>query len=266
MGEFPTSVQDVLDRLGPTDVLDIFVIAVLIYAVFLFFRGTAAIALLRGAAMLLLGAVILAQALNLEVLDFLIRNSLFAIIIAIPIVFQPEIRRALERVGRTGIGVWAKPGHDVLVDTVTLTAMELSKLRHGALIVFERETGLQRFVETGVPVDATPSVELLEGIFYPNSPLHDGAVIVRENRIVAAACMLPSSETRLPGEMGMRHLAALGITEETDAISLVVSEETGTVALVADGRIYARLDEPRLRNLLGRLLVPATRNGAGDDL
>jgi len=262
MGDLRNEVQDVLDRLGPTDALDIFVIALIIYGVFLFFRGTAAITLLRGVAILLLGAVILAQALDLEVLDFLIRNSLFGIIIAIPIVFQPEIRRALERVGRTGLPQWSRAGNEGLVDTVTLTALELAKLKRGALIVFERETGLQRHVETGVALDATPSVELLEGIFYPNSPLHDGAVIVRENRVVAAGCTLPVSETRLPGEMGMRHLAALGVTEETDAVSLVVSEETGTVALAEDGRMYSRLDEARLRNLLTRLLVPSGRNGA----
>ena len=261
MGNFRNEVEDVLDRLTATDTIDIFVIALIIYAVFLFFRGTAAIAVLRGAAIVLLGAVILAQALNLEVLDFLLRNSLTGIIIAIPIVFQPEIRRALERVGRTGIRGWARSGVDGLVDTVTVTALELGKLRHGALIVLERETGLQRYIETGVPLDATPSVELLEGIFFPNSPLHDGAVIVRENRIVAAGCTLPVSQTRLPGEMGMRHLAGLGVTEETDAVSVVVSEETGTVAIAADGQVYARLDEARLRNLLTRLLVPPGRNG-----
>jgi diadenylate cyclase len=265
MGDFSNQLNDALDRLGPTDVLDIFVIALIIYSVFLFFRGTAAIALLRGAAILLLGAVILAQALNLEVLDFLIRNSLFGIIIAIPIVFQPEIRRALERVGRTGLRPWARTGYDGLVDTVALTAMELAKERRGALIVFERETGLQRYVETGIPVDAMPTVELLEGIFFPNSPLHDGAVIVRENRIVAAACTLPMSEARLPGEMGMRHLAGLGVTEETDAVSLVVSEEAGTVAVAADGRVYARLDETRLRSLLTRLLDPTSpTNGTAE--
>ena len=257
MGRLRDELQDILDRVDPIDGLDVFLIAFLIYGAFLLLRGTAAIALLRGAAIILVGAVILAQALELEVLDFTIRNSLTGLIIAVPIIFQPEIRRALERVGRTGVRMWGRPSQDGLVDTVTISVMELAKQRHGALIVFERETGLQSYIETGVALDATPSVELLEGIFYPNAPLHDGAVILRENRVVAAGCTLPVSETRLPGEMGLRHRAGLGVTEGTDAVSLMVSEETGMVAIAADGRLHSRLDETRLRVLLQRLLDPS---------
>jgi diadenylate cyclase len=249
-----TRIQDVLDRLSPIDVLDIFLIAVLIYGVFMLLRGTAAIALLRGAAIILIVIAILAQALNLTVLDFVIRNSLTGLIIAIPIIFQPEIRRALERVGRTGFRGWTKSPYEQLIDTVGRTAVELASRRHGALLVFERETGLQSFVDSGVPIDAVPTVELLEGIFYPNAPLHDGAVIMRESRVVAAGCTLPLSETRLSGEMGLRHRAGLGVTEGTDAVSLMVSEETGAIAVAADGRMYPRLDDARLRGLLTRLL------------
>ena len=250
----PNEIQDVLDRLGPIDVLDIFLIALLIYGVFMLLRGTAAIALLRGAAIILIVISILAQALNLEVLDFVIRNSLTGLIIAVPIVFQPEIRRALERVGRTGFRGWTRSPYEQLIDTVGRSALELASRKHGALMVFERETGLQSYVDTGVPLDAVPSVELLEGIFFPSAPLHDGAVILRENRVVAAGCTLPLSETRLSGEMGLRHRAGLGVTEGTDAVSLMVSEETGTIAVAADGRLYPRLDEARLRGLLTRLL------------
>lgn len=263
MDQFRGEVQDILDRVGPIDALDIFLIAFVIYWAFLLFRGTAAIALLRGAAIILVGAVILAQVLHLEVLDFAIRNSLAGLIIAVPIIFHPEIRRALERVGRTGFRVWTRPSYSGLIDTVSTTAMELGRQRHGALIVLERETGLQNYIETGIAVDATPSVELLEGIFYPNGPLHDGAVILRESRLVAAGCTMPLSETRLPGEMGLRHRAGLGVTEGTDAVSLMVSEETGTVAVAADGRLYSRLDETRLRGLLARLLDSTAR---GDDV
>ncbi len=254
MGGFRDELQDILDRVDPIDGLDVVLIAFLIYGAFLLLRGTAAISLLRGAAIILVGAVILAQALDLEVLDFTIRNSLTGLIIAVPIIFQPEIRRALERIGRTGVRMWARPSQDGLVETVTMSAMELAKQRHGALIVFERETGLQSYIETGIAVDATPSAELLEGIFYPNAPMHDGAVILRENRLVAAGCTLPLSETRLPGEMGLRHRAGLGVTEGTDAVSLMVSEETGMVAIAADGRLHSRLDETGLRSLLQRLL------------
>ena len=264
MGGFRDELQDILDRVDPIDGLDVVLIAFLIYGAFLLLRGTAAIALLRGAAIILVGAVILAQALDLEVLEFTIRNSLTGLIIAVPIIFQPEIRRALERIGRTGVRMWARPSQDGLVDTVTMSAMELAKQRHGALIVFERETGLQSYIETGIAVDATPSAELLEGIFYPNAPMHDGAVILRDNRLVAAGCTLPVSETRLPGEMGLRHRAGLGVTEGTDAVSVMVSEETGMVAIAADGRLHSRLDGTGLRSLLRRLLGPSAAVDEGD--
>jgi diadenylate cyclase len=254
MDRIQDELEQILDRFGAADAIDILLIAFIVYWIFLLFRGTAAIALLRGAVIVLIGVVILARALNLEVLDFLIRNSLTGLIIAVPIIFQPEIRRALERVGRTGFRVWTRPALNGVVDLVTDTALDLAGLKHGALIVFERETGLQDFCETGVAIDAAPSQELLEGIFFPNSPLHDGAVILRDDRVVAAGCTLPLSETRLSGEMGLRHRAGLGITEGTDAVALMVSEETGTIAVAADGRMYSRLDDFRLRGLLNRLL------------
>jgi diadenylate cyclase len=255
-------VQDVLNRVDPIDVLDVALIALLIYGAFLLLKGTAAIALLRGAAIILVAIVLVAQVLNLEVLDFVIRNSLTGLIIAVPIIFQPEIRRALERVGRTGL--WTRPAYEDVIDIVSKAAGDLASRRHGALIVFERETGLQSHVDSGVAIDAVPTSELLEGIFFPNAPLHDGAVIMREDRVLAAGCTLPLSETRLSGEMGLRHRAGLGVTEGTDAVSLVVSEESGSIAVAADGRMYAHLDEARLRGLLTRLLdsgVAQSRNG-----
>jgi diadenylate cyclase len=254
MDDFRDELKDILDRLDPVDFLDIFLIAFAIYWVFLLLRGTAAMTVLRGAALILIAAVVLAQALDLQVLDFVIRNSFIGLLIGIPIIFQPEIRRALERVGRTGLRVWARPAETSLIDTVTGVAMELGRQRHGALIVLERDTGLQAYVDSGVRVDANPSAELIEGIFFPNSPLHDGAMIMRDNRVIAAGCTLPLSDNRLPGEMGMRHQAGLGVTEGTDAVAVVVSEETGMIAVAADGRLYARLDETRLRSLLTRLI------------
>ena len=236
MGDARNEIRDILDRVDSIDVLDILLIALIIYGVFLLLRGTPAMALLRGGGVILVVIVLLARSLNLEVLDFLIRNSLTGLIIAVPIIFQPEIRRALERIGRTGLRGWAHAGFSDLVDTVVSSAMDLAVQRHGALIVFERETGLQAYVESGVGMDAEPSRELLGGIFYPNSPLS--------------------------GEMGLRHRAGLGVTEGTDAVSLMVSEESGMVAVAADGRLYSRLDETRLRGLLERLLDVATRDSA----
>ncbi len=262
MDQITNEIQDILDRVDGIDVLDVLLIALIIYGAFLLLRGTPAIALLRGGGVILVVIILLARSLDLEVLDALIRNSLTGLIIAIPIIFQPEIRRALERVGRTGLRGWQQPGFNEFLDSVAASAVELAGQRHGALIVFERETGLQGFVESGVGVDAELSKELLGGIFYPNSPLHDGAVIMRENRIVAAGCTLPLSETRLSGEMGLRHRAGLGVTEGTDAVALIVSEETGQVAVAADGRLRSRLDKARLRGLLERLLGAETADEA----
>lgn len=264
MGQLQDDVQDILDRLDPTAGLDILLIAVIIYLGFILLQGTPAITLLRGAAIILVGAVILAQVLDLEVLNFAIRNSLTGLIIAVPIIFQPEIRRALERVGRTGFHVWARPNLEGPIETVSSAVMQLARQRHGALIVFERETGLQVHIESGVAVDAKLSPELLSGIFYPNAPLHDGAVILRENRLIAASCTLPVSETRLPSEMGLRHRAGLGVTEGTDAIAVIASEETGLVSVAADGRLHDHLDDAALRGLLVRLLSPNTNAGGSD--
>lgn len=244
-----------------TSALDVLLISLLFFWVLLLLRGTTAMAVMRGVFILLTGAVILGQLFDLRVLNFLIRNSFTGLLIAIPIIFQPEIRRALERVGRTGARAFGatlqNPG---TIDAVAEAAAEMAKRRNGALIVMERETGLQDYVDTGIPLDAVPSPELIENIFFPNSPMHDGALVIRGSRVVAASVTLPLSDDALPGELGTRHRAALGITERTDAVAVVVSEETGGISVAAEGRLHTRLDEARLRALLDRLLTE--RNGA----
>jgi diadenylate cyclase len=256
MAEFGDAVRDTLGRLDALAVLDIVIIAFVFYWALLLFRGTTAMTLLRGAAIILIAAFLLGRVLDLRVLNFVLRNSLTGVIIAIPIIFQPEIRRALERVGRTGFRVWpGRTSYEGVVDAVSETALYLARQQHGAIMVLERETGLQEYIDTGVRLDAATSAELLEDLFYPNSPLHDGAVILRAERVVAASCTLPLSENRLPPEMSTRHRAGLGITERSDAVSVVVSEETGQISLAADGRMYTRLDEGRLRGLLYRLMA-----------
>ncbi|HXK34038.1 MAG TPA: diadenylate cyclase CdaA [Dehalococcoidia bacterium] len=243
-----------------TSAIDVLLISLLFFWVLLLLRGTTAMAVMRGVFILLTGAVILGQLFDLRVLNFLIRNSFTGLLIAIPIIFQPEIRRALERVGRTGARAFGatlqNPG---TIDAVAEAAAEMAKRRNGALIVMERETGLQDYVDTGIPLDAVPSPELIENIFFPNAPMHDGALVIRGSRVVAASVTLPLSEDALPGELGTRHRAALGITERTDAVSVVVSEETGGISVAAEGRLHTRLDEARLRALLDRLLTE--RNG-----
>jgi len=251
------ALRDALSRFEPASVLDILAIAVLIYLALVLLRGTVAITLLRGVVILIVAVLILAQVLELTVLQFVLRNALPAVLIALAIVFQPELRRFLERLGRTGLWLRA-PRHtyDQTVDLVAQTAMELAQRRHGALIVLERETGLEDYAETGVKLDALVSRELLMGIFYPNSPLHDGATIVRGNRVVAAGCTLPLSQ-RLEGEGGgLRHRAALGLAETTDAVCVVVSEEAGQVSVAANGRILWGLDERQLRAVLRSILAP----------
>lgn len=246
-----------LESFGAASVIDILSIAGLIYLALLLLKGTTGMSLIRGIIIVIIGAVILSQVLELTVLDWLLRNSFPALLIAIPIVFQSEIRRFLERVGRTGRWPW--PGralYEGVVDCIADCAVTLSDKRHGAIIVVERETGLEDYIDTGIKVDAVCSPKLLLSIFYPNSALHDGAVIVRDDRVVAAGATLPLSE-RLDIFHGTRHRAALGITERTDAVAVVVSEETGEMSVAANGRIISSLDGPRLRAILRSLLLPS---------
>jgi diadenylate cyclase len=259
------SITDTLSRVDAGSAVDILLIALLFYWVLLLLRGTTAMTLLRGFAFLLIAAVVLARIFDLKVLGFIIRNSFIGVLISIPIIFQPEIRRALERLGRTGLRAWLRrPRYQEAIDAVSRAALTMAERRHGALIVLERDTGLEDYIDTGVRVDAAPSPELLEGIFFPNSPLHDGAVIVREDRVVAAACTLPLSNNFWGAQLGTRHRAAIGITEGTDAVSVVVSEETGEISVASNGRLVPRLDEARLRATLGSLVgQPALAASSG---
>jgi uncharacterized protein (TIGR00159 family) len=261
MGDLIDSFQQSLEQFDAVAALDIAIIALLFFWVLVLLRGTTAMTVMRGAFILLIAAFLLGRIFDLRVLNFVLRNSLTGLLIALPIIFQPELRRALERVGRTGSRAFgATIQHPGTLDAINDAAADMARRRIGALMVLERETGLQDFIESGIPVDAIPSPELLEGIFFPNSPLHDGAVIVRGNRVVAAGVTLPLSDNTLPGELGTRHRAGLGITERTDAISVVVSEETGTISVAADGRMHTRLDGERLRALLERLVL-SRQNG-----
>jgi len=265
--------EDVLDnisrnlsRFDARAAVDVLLIAAVIYWVLLLLRGTTAMSVLRGIAFVFIGVFVFARVFDLRVLKYLLSRSFVAILIAIPIIFQPELRRGLERLGRTRRAWLGRPNYDAVIDAVTAAACNLARERHGALMVLERETGLEDYIDTGIRVDAAPSVELLQGIFFPNSPLHDGAVILRENRVVAAACTLPLAEERPRGMTGTRHLAALGISERTDAVSVVVSEETGQVSVASNGRISQRLDEARLRATLQSILgSPFARRSDGED-
>lgn len=259
--------REILDQFGPRSVLDIALIAGLIFATLRLLSGTRAMTQLRGALTLFLVAVLLGQAFDLRVVNFLVEQSLTALLVGVAIVFQPEIRRGLDRLGRTGLrGLVARPGTDDVVGAIARAAARMSGERHGGLMVIERETGLQDVIETGIAVDARITPELLSGIFYPNSPLHDMAVVLRGDRVVAAGCQLPLTQD-LPADgrkLGTRHRAALGITEYTDAVAVVVSEETGTISVAVAGQLTRVADERRLLAVMGWILA-RSRGGADRD-
>ncbi len=251
----------ILSRFNWQSALDIALVASIFYAVLRLFRRTQAVSLLRGVLLVLLIITILTSVLTLTAFEWLVRNSLPAILVSLPVIFQPELRQALERMGRSSVlfrwGGNRESAAERVTRCVVTAALKLSEHRHGALIVLEGDTGLQDYIETGVPVDGLISTQLLLTIFFPNSALHDGAVIVRGDRVVAARCVLPLS--RRPSaetQYGTRHRAALGITEQSDALAIVVSEETGAISVARNGRIVRRLDEKRLSRIIETFYQP----------
>ena len=254
-----------LQSLSWRDGLDVLVVAFLLYQLLKLIRGTQAVQLLLG-----LGVIFAvgwaAQLLHLRLLEFIFNNGTQAIVIAAIVLFQPELRRALDQVGRLGTvrAVLGRPelAYARTVEEVLRAAGSLAERKGGALIVFERETGLENLAATGIAVNGDVTGEMLATIFIPGSPLHDGAVIIRESRIIAAGCVLPLAET-LPGvgRMGTRHRAALGLTMQSDAVVLIVSEETGLISIAHDGKIYRGLDQAKLHEMLVTLL--AKEGGSG---
>ncbi|MCU0504762.1 MAG: diadenylate cyclase CdaA [Chloroflexi bacterium] len=263
-----TFIESIVGQISFTTLLDIGITALLIYWLFSLIQGTRAVRLVIGVAVLIL-VYALAQLLDLRLLSQILQTGAVVGLFALVVIFQPELRRALERIGRVGsLGWLVSPGEaraaERVAGTVAAAAARLAAQRAGALVVIERETGLGEYAETGVPLDAELSVDLLCTIFVPRTPLHDGAVIVRGERIVAAGATLPLAElTVQPERIGTRHRAALGITEQTDAVVVVVSEETGRMSLVERARIVRNLDEGGLASALAALLRPGGGRSAG---
>ncbi len=235
------------------DAIDILIVAFVIYKLINVIRGTRAITLIKGLAIVVIAGVV-AQAFALRTVNWLLEQATTTVFVALPIVFYPELRRALEHLGQgrlfTKTNVTAKEEIDDFIEVIVKVACQLSERKVGALIAIERETGLQEYIETGIKVDAVLSAQLLTNIFEPNSPLHDGAVIVRPKRILAAACFLPLTESRLDTQLGTRHRAAVGLSEVSDALIVVVSEETSAISLAVGGRLRRYLTESRLREQL----------------
>jgi len=259
----------IFERLNWWNVVDLFLVTAVFFAILMLLRDTQAMVLLRGALLLIVLVSLLTSLEVLPAFSWLVSNTLPALLLAIPVIFAPEIRRTLERLGRAGAIIPA--GHtdtDIQdsISTVVTAAARLSERQHGALIILQRADNLDEYVRTGVLMQARVTPELLLQVFYPNTPLHDGAVIIQGTRLVAASCVMPLSAsgvlTRSPErQMGLRHRAALGISEVTDAVAVVVSEETGNIAVVHGGRMIRRLDAERLENILRAFYRPVERRG-----
>jgi len=262
----PQLLKSILDQVSPTSVIDIGITALLIYWLFSLIRGTRAVRLVIGVTVLF-AVYAAAEALNLRLLTQIMQTGAVVGLFALVVVFQPELRRALERIGRVGSFAWLfspaeQRATEHVADEVAHAAGLMSRDGHGALIVLERETGLEEIAETGVMIHGDLSADLLRTIFAPRTPLHDGAVIVRGETILAAGALLPLAETTIHTErFGTRHRAALGITEQTDAIVVVVSEENGQISLVERARIVRNLNEAQLARAIRTLFGPATRKG-----
>jgi diadenylate cyclase len=258
----PSSIplQGVLSTVSLWDIVDILIVAVILYKLYEMLQDTRAITLAKG--LLILFAVTLVSGwLNLHAINWLLQKTVTLLFVALPIVFQPELRRTLEHLGQGSF--FAKPALlnddearyviNELVRAVTMLAAD----KTGALLVFERDMGLNDIVATGVHIDGLITSDFLMNVFIPNTPLHDGAAIIRGKRLIAAGCLLPLTDNRnLSTELGTRHRAAIGLSEQCDALIVVVSEETGTISIAENGHIRRHLDADQLRSFLRPIFVP----------
>jgi diadenylate cyclase len=256
----------IFQRLDWKGVIDIALVTLVFFVVLQLLRETQAIVLLRGMIFVVVLLSLLASAFNLPAFSWLISTTLPALLFAIPVIFAPEIRRALVRLGR-GTMFTRRAGVNstqYVVDTVVQAVTRLADLRYGALLVLQRADSLDEYAQTGVLLEAHVTPQLLLQIFFPNTPLHDGAVIIRGAEVVAAACVMPLSASGIliptaDRQMGLRHRAALGISEVSDALAVVVSEETGAISIAHGGRMIRRLDAERLENILRAFYLPAEK-------
>lgn len=268
MTNFLNNILFIFQRLNWMSVLDILLVTLIFFTLLYSLRDTQAMVLLRGVIFLVVALVLLTTLVELPAFSWLIRSTLPALLIAIPVIFAPEIRRALERLGRAGTFLPATNQTPItslqrMISVVVEAAARLSARQHGALIVIQRMDNLDQYAETGVQMRAHVSPELLLQIFYPDTPLHDGAVIIADERIVAAACVMPLSASgilnRTPErQLGLRHRAALGISEVSDAVSVVVSEQSGSISISHAGRMIRHIDPERLENILAAFFRPDT--------
>jgi len=248
--------------IGWWDIADILVVSFLIYELLLLIRGTRAVQMALGGAVLI-SLFYVSRWGHLETVSWLIRNFFAYVVVAVIVLFQSDIRRALAHLGRAPFfRYFAKPETaEESIEEIIVAATMLANQRKGAIIAIERQIGLRNYIEGGIPLDAVLTYDLLVSIFQPTAPLHDGAVIVQDDKIAAAACFLPLTvNPKLSKELGSRHRAAIGLTEENDAIAIVVSEETGAISIVADGRIDRGLSPDEVRSQLRSLVLQRRRS------
>ncbi len=267
MTEFLNNLLFIFQRVNWLSVVDILLVTSIFFALLTWLRDTQAMVLLRGVILIVVALILLTSLVDLPAFSWLVRNSVPALLLAIPVVFAPEIRRALERIGRAGsflptLGKITESEFEQSIHAVVTATARLSARQHGALIIMQRLDNLDEYIESGVRLNAMVTAEVLLQIFYPNTPLHDGAAILSGPKLVAAACVMPLSSSgilnRSPErQMGLRHRAALGISEESDAIAVVVSEETGAISIAHAGRMIRRIDPERLENILLAFFRPS---------
>ena len=252
------TLSDLLSHLTISGIVDVLLVTLIFFGLFYLIQGTRAIQLLRGVLLIIFLVVLASNLFQFTALNWLLRNLIPALLVAVPVIFQPELRRALERIGRPGALITRRRVSTAqTIKTVARSAGELSHEHMGALIVLEGVTGLKEYIDTGVLLDAYLSTDLLLSVFFRNSALHDGAVIVRESRAVAAGCVLPLSENPVRSHaLGTRHRAAVGITEGTDAVAVVVSEETGAMSIAHNGHLDYCADESQMILLLQQFYKP----------
>lgn len=256
--------------IGIWDIVDILVVAFFFYRIYALIKNTRATALLKG--LLFLGFFsLLSGSLQLHVVNWILEKLMTVLIVALPVVFQPELRRALEQIGRGKLYISSQVMNETdwaaVIDDVVEATEIMSEKRIGSLIVFECSVGLDDYIDSGIRVDGLVSKELLGNIFIVNTPLHDGAVIIREGRVMAAGCLLPLTRDRsLSSEMGTRHRAAIGLSEQADCVVVVVSEETGIISYAYGGHIYRHMDSESLRNRLRTFLLQKKNRSVGNIL
>jgi diadenylate cyclase len=257
MNEYLSSLMRYRPPVGWWDLLDIAIVSILIYEFLKLIRGTRAVQMAAGS-LLIIALFYISRLAPLQTLNWMIRNVLVYVAFAAIVIFQSDIRRALAHFGRAGFFRYfnRQEAVDETIEEVVVASSTLAAHRIGAIIAIEREIGLRNYIESGIPIDAEITYDLLVTIFQPDTPLHDGAVVIQENRIAAAACFLPLTvNPKLSRDLGTRHRAAIGLTEENDAVAVVLSEERGQIALSIDGTLERDLTPDRLRERLQVLLA-----------